>query len=498
MNIQFNQTSELKPPYNGGVRRAPREGLVARRKYILIGADILTLAIAIVAGWGLAEILKIQFFPDLLAIDLSRAKERIPLLFGLPVVFIILASGFRGHYARFKPYWDEFADLLKIIPIAAGMVIIYLYLTKSHFSRLWFFAAWSLVALLLPLGRLLAKKAMMRAGIWFTPTVVIGTGANAVESAEAVESDPLLGMKVIALLEPDKEKPNPDTPYEEIYIGDQPEETLRELGDPYVVLALESRDYDRHAKLLDRLTSSQLNMSIVPPLRGLPLLGSEVSHVFRHEVLLLRVRNNLARRSPQLLKRGFDLFTASFLLLILSPFFALFAWRISRDSGDVFFGHTRVGRNGEQFECYKFRTMIQNAQEVLAETLANDEAAREEWEKDFKLKNDPRITPVGAFLRKTSLDELPQLWNVVKGEMSLVGPRPIVQEELVRYGDQVNLYLETWPGMTGLWQISGRNDTDYAQRVSLDAWYARNWSLWYDVVILLKTIPALLNRKGAY
>jgi hypothetical protein len=241
---------------------------------------------------------------------------------------------------------------------------------------------------------------------------------NAVESEEAVESDPLLGMKVIALLEPNKEATNPGTRYKEYYIGDHPEEMLRELGYPYVVLALESQDYDRHAKLLDRLCGSQVNMSIVPPLRGLPLFGSEVSHVFRHEVLLLRVRNNLARRGPLLLKRGFDLFTASVLLFILSPLFALFAWRISRDGGDIFFGHTRVGRYGEPFECYKFRTMVRNAQEILEETLAKDEQARKEWDRDFKLKNDPRITQVGAFLRKTSLDELPQLWNVVKGEGS--------------------------------------------------------------------------------
>jgi len=142
--------------------------------------------------------------------------------------------------------------------------------------------------------------------------------------------------------------------------------------------------------------------------------------------------------------------------------------------------------------------MIANADQVLAEVLAGDPAARAEWERDFKLKNDPRITPVGAFLRKTSLDELPQLWNVLKGEMSLVGPRPIVTAELERYGDQVGYYLEARPGMTGLWQISGRNDIDYADRVNLDAWYVKNWSLWYDIVILLKTVRVVLAKSGAY
>jgi lipopolysaccharide/colanic/teichoic acid biosynthesis glycosyltransferase len=142
--------------------------------------------------------------------------------------------------------------------------------------------------------------------------------------------------------------------------------------------------------------------------------------------------------------------------------------------------------------------MVPNAGQVLDELLARDPQARAEWSRDFKLKNDPRITAIGAFLRETSLDELPQLWNVLKGEMSLVGPRPIIEEELERYGDQVDYYLEAPPGMTGLWQISGRNNTGYEDRVALDSWYARNWSLWYDLVIMIRTVRVVLARKGAY
>jgi undecaprenyl-phosphate galactose phosphotransferase len=142
--------------------------------------------------------------------------------------------------------------------------------------------------------------------------------------------------------------------------------------------------------------------------------------------------------------------------------------------------------------------MTRGADRILKEMLESDEKAKNEWRQNFKLKNDPRITKIGRFLRKTSIDELPQLWNVLKGEMSLVGPRPIVEEEIERYGDQAHYYLEARPGMTGLWQISGRNDMDYEQRVNLDSWYTRNWSLWYDIVILMKTIPELFNSKGAY
>jgi len=150
------------------------------------------------------------------------------------------------------------------------------------------------------------------------------------------------------------------------------------------------------------------------------------------------------------------------------------------------------------FPCYKFRSMVLNSQEVLQQLLDSDPEARAEWERDFKLKNDPRITPVGRFIRKTSLDELPQLFNVLRGQMSLVGPRPIISEELIRYDENVDYYLMAKPGMTGLWQVSGRNDVDYDTRVYFDSWYVKNWSLWNDIAILFKTVKVVLHRDGAY
>jgi undecaprenyl-phosphate galactose phosphotransferase len=184
---------------------------------------------------------------------------------------------------------------------------------------------------------------------------------------------------------------------------------------------------------------------------------------------------------------------------VAAPLMAVIAYRIRRaDGGKAFFAHSRVGRHGELFRCYKFRTMISTSSEVLARLLAEDPEARAEWERDHKLRNDPRITPVGRFLRRTSLDELPQLLNVLRGEMSLVGPRPVVMDELDRYGEARIYYLQVRPGLTGLWQISGRNDVDYGRRVSLDTWYVRNWTLWYDLVILFKTALVVPSRGGAY
>jgi lipopolysaccharide/colanic/teichoic acid biosynthesis glycosyltransferase len=164
----------------------------------------------------------------------------------------------------------------------------------------------------------------------------------------------------------------------------------------------------------------------------------------------------------------------------------------------VFYGQWRIGYGGRRFRAWKFRTMVVNAEQQLEMHLANSPELRREWERDHKLRNDPRVTAIGRFLRKTSLDELPQLANVLIGQMSLVGPRPIVEEEIVKYGDAFRLYLRVRPGLTGLWQVSGRNDTGYAQRVRLDMHYVRNWSPWLDIHLLARTIGVIAGQKGAY
>ncbi len=197
-------------------------------------------------------------------------------------------------------------------------------------------------------------------------------------------------------------------------------------------------------------------------------------------------------------KRVFDVAAALVLMLLLSPLLVMVALLVMRDGGPCLYGHTRVGVDGRKFKCLKFRSMVRNADAVLKDLLASDAQARAEWAADFKLKNDVRVTRFGHFIRKTSIDELPQLWNVVRGDMSLVGPRPVVEKELERYGDSVSYYLEVLPGITGLWQVSGRNDTDYDTRVALDVAYVRNWTFGGDIVILFKTIGVVLRGRGAY
>jgi undecaprenyl-phosphate galactose phosphotransferase len=197
-------------------------------------------------------------------------------------------------------------------------------------------------------------------------------------------------------------------------------------------------------------------------------------------------------------KRLFDIVSTALLIALLSPLLLVIAWLARRDGGPVVFGHRRIGAYGQTFKCWKFRTMVPNAEHVLRELLATDPSARAEWERDFKLKNDPRITPVGRFLRVTSLDELPQLFNVLAGDMSLVGPRPIVADEVKRYGAAFHDYARCRPGITGVWQISGRNDVGYRERVELDQNYSRHWSFMRDLAVLFRTPFAVFRRSGAY
>lgn len=201
------------------------------------------------------------------------------------------------------------------------------------------------------------------------------------------------------------------------------------------------------------------------------------------------------------IKRLLDIVTASTLLILILPIFALLSVIIARDGGPIFFAHRRIGRGGKEFGCLKFRSMHPNASELLNDLIKKDSAARIEWVNNQKLRNDPRVTKIGRLLRSTSIDELPQLINVLSGDMSLVGPRPIIAQELndfYRKCGADECYLSVRPGITGLWQVSGRCDTTYNERMALDTAYVRTPSLRTDLVILVRTVSVVLRRSGAY
>ena len=265
------------------------------------------------------------------------------------------------------------------------------------------------------------------------------------------------------------------------------------------IVAVETNQADlRNAWLRNFMIKGYRYVSVIPTLRGMPLDSTDMSFIFSHEVMIFRVQQNLAKVSSRVLKRIFDIFGSLAIIVILSPVLIYISRKVKKDGGPAIYGHVRVGKNGKSFKCLKFRSMVVNSKEVLTDVLANDPEARAEWDLNFKLRNDPRVTKIGAFLRRTSLDELPQLFNVLKGEMSLVGPRPIITEELERYNDEVGYYLLSKPGMTGLWQVSGRSDVDYETRIYFDVWYVKNWSIWNDIAILFKTVSVVLKKDGAY
>lgn len=209
--------------------------------------------------------------------------------------------------------------------------------------------------------------------------------------------------------------------------------------------------------------------------------------------------HNLTKRLSLFSKRALDLFMLVISCPLTIPLVLIISLLVKLTSpGPVFYGHKRIGKNGREFKCWKFRSMVTDADKQLEKILAENPQMRAEWEKDRKITNDPRVTKIGKFLRKTSLDEIPQFFNILTGEMSFIGPRPVTLPELTKYGDKTDFILSVKPGLSGMWQISGRSDTGYEERINLDSYYIQNWSFWLDMWIIIKTVYVVLKGKGAY
>jgi len=482
-----------------------RSGVYDVRLLALLASDVLIVLCVNVLAWISSEKLRLMLLDGGVSSIPSDLHARF-LMLVMPILLLIGMSYSAGHYTRLRPMWLETKEFLKISVYTISCVSIALYLTDGHFSRLWFISFWSPIVVLVPLSRLLTKRLLMRQGKWFRPVAIFGVGLNALRSAKAIESEPMLGLRVDCFVR--------TMPSDEC-VARVPAERVVELDDwapdadddhperPHLLFAPDStEEFERNRMLLNRLSSCSRSITFSPPFNGLPLDGAEVVNIPRSDAVLLRLQNNLAKRHAAFLKRVFDVLAAAFGLLllvtVLAPVVALLLVAIRRDGGPAFYRQRRVGKNGVAFGCWKLRSMVVNADEALAQHLEANPEARREWEASQKLKDDPRVTPVGQFIRATSIDELPQLWNVLKGDMSMVGPRPIPFDGREGYGHFLSYYLNHKPGITGLWQISGRSDTTYERRVDLDVWYSRNWSFWLDLVILARTLPTVLKGSGAY
>ena len=343
------------------------------------------------------------------------------------------------------------------------------------------------------------KRLLGYLGLWQVPVLVVGAGKTAELLDQVFQQDPNMGYRIAGLLE-DCPDDRPLTRKYPVLGGfDDAEQVIRTYRIQTVVLAAPGLPRARLIELFRRIQHETRDVAIIPDLFGLPVGNLESETFFDQKLVLLRTRNNMASRMNRIYKWLLDVAGAVVGLFVFLPLHLLLCILIYLDSpGPVLFSHWRVGRGGREFPCYKFRTMVPNAHAELQKYLSAHPECLQEWEDTYKLKDDPRITRLGRWLRKTSLDELPQFINVLKGEMSLVGPRPIVQEEVAKYGDFIEDFYLVKPGITGLWQVSGRNDVAYDDRVRMDSWYVRNWSIWLDLVILLKTVRYVLKGRGAY
>ncbi|MEH9071749.1 undecaprenyl-phosphate galactose phosphotransferase WbaP [Klebsiella pneumoniae] len=403
------------------------------------------------------------------------------------------------HYFYRKTFWVELKEILRTLIIFATIEIAVVAFTSWSFPRIQWLITWLIVLFLVPIARMCTKWILDYFGMWSRDTWIIGSGQNAVEAYKAISSEKNLGLAIVGFLRCGTEN-KVDNIFTNIpVVNDNQEWLLTKDRRTQFIVAVESTQSDvRNAWLRNLMIKGYRYVSVIPTLRGMPLDSTDMSFIFSHEVMIFRVQHNLAKLSSRIIKRTFDIIGSLGIIIILSPLLIYISNKVKKDGGPSIYGHERIGKGGKPFKCLKFRSMIVNSNEVLSRVLETDPEAKKEWDLTFKLKKDPRITKIGAILRRTSLDELPQLFNVLRGEMSLVGPRPIIRAELERYNDEVDYYLLSKPGMTGLWQVSGRSDVDYETRVYLDAWYVKNWSMWNDIAILFKTIGVVLKKDGAY
>jgi len=375
----------------------------------------------------------------------------------------------------------------------------------ESYSRASFVIGWLISLFLLPIGREILRAVATKYRHWGESVAIIGFGDQGAEFVDFLQKYPSLGFNPVVLINGFY----PANNHGKSQNGKYPLPMMDAQG---------LKDFE-YGKFLKGIRTAIVIQNEVPEtflhsivhdygFRFSNLILVSDTHQFASlwvipldigGVLGLRVRQNLMSSWQQALKRVLDLSIVILASPFLIPFFGLISLITHLDSpGAVFYTQLRIGQGGKKFGVWKFRTMVENADEVLEKYLTANPELRKEWEETHKLKNDPRITRMGRFLRKSSLDELPQILNVVRGDMGIVGPRPIIEEEAHHYGDKLKVYIQVRPGITGLWQVSGRNDLDYATRVRLDEYYVRNWSVWFDLYIIAKTPWKMITGSGAY
>lgn len=329
---------------------------------------------------------------------------------------------------------------------------------------------------------------------WGYPVVLFGGEEVALSVARKLMDQPHLGLRPVALVS-DKVA---NRPIEGIPVFEsQNLAQLASSGVRHAIVAAPELSQSEFAEVLERSGDIFPHLILIPDTDFIWKTGAYTRDLMG--ILGIQVRNNLLDKGSRIVKRTIDLASSVLLALFLLPLLVMIPLLIAVESGfPVFYFQKRLGHGGRTFHMWKFRTMAHNSKTVLEHHLASDPEQKKEWIQFQKLRFDPRVTRVGRVLRRTSLDELPQLWNIIKGEMSLVGPRPYLATQLTQHHSAYSAYVKTTPGLTGLWQVSGRNRTTLAERIAYDIYYIRNWSVWLDIYLLAKTVRAVLTGDGAY
>jgi Undecaprenyl-phosphate galactose phosphotransferase WbaP len=382
---------------------------------------------------------------------------------------------------------EELRRLTMAVGFGMCLLIVSTFFLKEsiQYSRVLFVVALPVVVSLVVLGRYSVRRSFAGSPWWMIPTVLVGPKVDIDVLRHNLDLQPSAGIRVTGIVPTD------------IALSAIRRNDARCVEAVYALVVFPaevSRDWMRR---VEGSVWGCKKVIVVPPSTRFLWTRPTIRNCCG--LMALEMKQGLLRRFSRFTKLFIDRALALIFVPPLVPVVCLIAITIKLTSkGPLFYSQWRIGENGRCFRLWKFRTMIANADQVLETWLSKDPDLRLEWQADRKLKSDPRVTPVGRFLRCTSLDELPQIWNVVRGDMSFVGPRPIVAAEVNRYGDEFDLYQKVKPGITGLWQVSGRNNTSYAERVAFDVHYIRNWSVWLDIYIMARTGKVVVHKRGAY
>lgn len=415
----------------------------------------------------------------------------------LPCIFILYMISMQMYRTR-RIFRECAGRMFKASFYTVVTVIVLDYIIHSSqgmMSRGFLLTYWALSYTFVCLERYAARAVLGRIGIWQSTVIIIGAGKTAEKFVKAFS----MNYNIVGFVEDNQSRLLLEK-YPCLGSFEDIENILRHHPVQEVVLATPGLSKKEQVKLFYRVQPFVRNVSVIPNLFGVPIGNVEIESSLDDKLLVLKTHNNLKSRGNQLLKRAFDLIVGSLIAIMIMPILFVLAILIKLDSnGPAFYNAERIGKGGTTFKCYKFRSMYMNADRILLDFLGKHPEAEQEWKEFQKLRgDDPRVTKVGKFIRKYSLDELPQIFNVIKGDMSLVGPRPYLPREKEKIGSYLPIICMTTPGITGLWQVSGRNDIKFSGRLQLDSWYVRNWSLWQDIVLLFKTIGVVFGKKGAY